>query len=877
MSRKTILNRNNTNFSVELTEALREYMAAPNEMSYLKYHQRLVVDFFKNVEIKGTRGLLINHLMGTGKTIQAIAIIMEKMKERKVIVIMPKSLIPNFRANIRKYVKLRAGLEPGFYLAGLNGPDLEAWIDRNFSFVVLLSGSMIKQIAATVESVQAHLESQLEKIINLGPLNDRLVIVDEAQNLFRAITNGSKTAMTFYEMVMDAKNMQLIFLSGTPISNSPFELVACFNMLTGGLLLPEVYEDFNKMFVDEKAMSIKNKAKFQNRIFGLVSFVDNKSLGDFPEEIPMKVEFLPMTKDQYALYLIARDKEKLEESRRYSSKIPGVAMTKGKSEKPSSYRQRTRQISNFPLPRPLAGEKYSNINPMSLKPDEVKSPKLDKLYANVMAHKGTPGYVYSQFVGAGGIGIITRYLMDRGWVPHPLIASTLSSLRGEVDSGPEIEIAEGRDAEAAPISREARMAQNSPKQPEKQGSGRPGKYRFLGSFELLEPDFEDVVDGGADDRATGMVETPEHHIGALTVRKLRGGAQIVAKFGPDIADESIEELEEALTKFAFAVAPKTLVFEKHVARTETEVAVEFLVYWKLPGITGPKEGGASGADAGKKLTFAVISGQIPPLTRGLIVEEFNKPENIDGSQIALIITSSTGAEGLDLKGVGHQHIFEPYWVWSRIEQIKARGIRSGSHVHLPANRRKVATYLYVAVRPFISKDEKLLQEAIVEGDVVQINLLADTLKTQEEMAAQTGEPESGKFVEEAITTDLHLYMKALSEHTINSSFLDAIREVSIECGLGSGKNCRVCAPTNTPLFISDIEKDLLMADNCLPFVKKKVTATPLEFEGKTYYYVPDPSSLYDVVIYEFDDALKSYKKLPESEPVFQQILTKIGK
>ncbi len=79
----------------------------------------------------------------------------------------------------------------------------------------------------------------------------------------------------------------------------------------GKPILPENYSDFNKLFVDANGR-IKNREKFQNRIMGLVSYVNHKSepgkafgvsdvasRAEFPEELPIVVERVNMDPDQF--------------------------------------------------------------------------------------------------------------------------------------------------------------------------------------------------------------------------------------------------------------------------------------------------------------------------------------------------------------------------------------------------------------------------------------------------------------------------------------------------------------------------------------------------------------------------------------------------
>ena len=151
-------------------------------------------------------------------------------------------------------------------------------------------------------------------------LENKVIIIDEAHNLFNSIVNGSKIANEFYDIIMNTKKIKLIFLTGTPIINNPFEIAVAFNMLYGKIIsndkslnnkknyhtiLPEYYADFQKYFVDISSNSLKNEDKFKNRIYGLVSYYGDmynnivKSIKDdikilkakenYPDRLPIKI------------------------------------------------------------------------------------------------------------------------------------------------------------------------------------------------------------------------------------------------------------------------------------------------------------------------------------------------------------------------------------------------------------------------------------------------------------------------------------------------------------------------------------------------------------------------------------------------------------
>ena len=64
-----------------------------------------------------------------------------------------------------------------------------------------------------------------------------------------------------------------------------------------------------------------------------------------------------------------------------------------------------------------------------------------------------------------------------------------------------------------------------------------------------------------------------------------------------------------------------------------------------------------------------------------------------------LLVSSSGTEGLDLKGTRSMHIMEPHFNEQKIKQVLGRGDRYHSHHHLPVQDRNVETLRYISTRP----------------------------------------------------------------------------------------------------------------------------------------------------------------------------------
>lgn len=752
MSSVINLDRSNTSFVLKLAEYLKSIHTG-SEYSFLKYYQNLVRVYMNDVRID-SRGLLVNHEMGLGKSILAVAVAIDMIAERQPIILLTKSLMENMRGSVHKYIAMRANVEPNWPLGRLSGSVLDSWIDENFSFVSMNASNMIKQVGSAVntESDVSILDAKIGELLQSVSLDGKLLIVDEAHNLFRAITNGSKNGRGLYDVVMKSNNLKILFLSGTPIANDPFELVPCFNMLgsTRGVpVLSEDYREFRKLYVDSDGR-IKNRGKFQNRLFGLISAVSHKNIAvesrsEFPERLPLQVELVNMTHAQYVDYQLAREKEREEGKRPGGKKATAQSLVKPKSRAASSYRVRSRQLSNF--------------DPMNAKTiDEIENPESSKyttIEKNINKHSGQLGLVYSQFVSMGGLGPFQKYMEKRGWSRIDII-------------GKEENIYENIST-AYSGSRSAK-------------SMLPSALDYIENL-VMNKSGNDTDYNGGNDNIDNIFTIDNAIIG-----------------GDDTTDSDVvaDYIDDSIT---------------HV---------------KPSNSTQPTR------------KYAIISGDVDVEERTRIQNLFNSTSNVHGELCELLLISSTGAEGLDLKRVRHIHIMEPYWNWGRIEQIISRGVRNNSHIDLPQDEKNVQSYIYLSVPPASEKKS------------------------------------DGTY---DITTDVELYEDAIKNKVSIDSFIDALSEISIECVVMSGSNCRVCTPNGESLYSADPAKDIRIGDPCTPVQEESIDVSEIEVEidgtKKTFYYSIYENSPYKLRLYEFDTEISAYKMMKESDSRFLTIVDAI--
>lgn len=413
-------NKNNTNYPLAIFKFLEGVKVTEGDI--LQYHQKVVRHYF--ISNPNHRGLLVFHGTGTGKTMLAVSIADAMKDQRRVIILSAKSLQNNFRKEVYKYMGL------------LKHPqeDIDKTIDEKYKFISSNAGNMLTQIGKMNKSIEElEFEKTLEAFTSSINLEGSLLIIDEAQNFFNGIVNGSKNSSGLYKAIMDATDIKLIFLSATPIINDPFEIVPMFNMLYGSTILPEDYDDFNSFYMDRTKLIVKNKEKFKNRIFGMVSYMGDwwKSGGLikqdqvikrdlFPDQLPTIIEHVPMSTEQFSAYSTARDIESQIKQTRVTTK---QNLQKPKSDPGSTYRVVSRQISNFLLPDTIKTKNIGTwgftkaidkLTTEHLTNLDVYSPKMKKILENVKKHTGL-SVVYSSFVTGEGLRIFSKILIENGW------------------------------------------------------------------------------------------------------------------------------------------------------------------------------------------------------------------------------------------------------------------------------------------------------------------------------------------------------------------------------------------------------------------------------------------------------------------------------
>ena len=251
----------------------------------LLLHQNLIVDYLNLYT--PYRGLLFYHGLGSGKTCSSIAIAEGFKTTRKVYVMLPASLEDNYLKEIKKcgdylykknqhwrWIPLSSDKKVGRAFEKLMSVPRDFLKRHNGAFFVDVNKPpnynklslddkkiLTRQIDAMISNKYHFLHynglnkkkfNEMTQNETINPFDNSVVIIDEAHNFVSLIVNKLKItkpvtydkngnvetepvylSLKLYELLLNAVNIRLVLLTGTPIINYPNEVGILFNILRG--------------------------------------------------------------------------------------------------------------------------------------------------------------------------------------------------------------------------------------------------------------------------------------------------------------------------------------------------------------------------------------------------------------------------------------------------------------------------------------------------------------------------------------------------------------------------------------------------------------------------------------------------------------------
>ena len=230
-----------------------------------------------------------------------------------------------------------------------------------------------------------------------------------------------------------------------------------------------------------------------------------------------------------------------------------------------------------------------------------------------------------------------------------------------------------------------------------------------------------------------------------------------------------------------------------------------------------------------------------------------------GEIIKVLMITSAGAEGVNLKNVRFVHLTEPYWHPVRLEQVIGRARRICSHENLTEADQNIKVFLYLMTLSKLQKES---------DDSIELRL-KDKSKID-------------KFT--PLTTDEALYEISTIKQMINKQLLHSIKEASIDCALhtktGTAEplKCFTFGSASPDTMSYHASYTSAERDDMAELNTSKITwkAKSVKLAGKVYALRLNPDGTRSNKIYDID----SYKlaiKHPGVNPTFLGILKKEGR
>lgn len=217
-----------------------------------------------------------------------------------------------------------------------------------------------------------------------------------------------------------------------------------------------------------------------------------------------------------------------------------------------------------------------------------------------------------------------------------------------------------------------------------------------------------------------------------------------------------------------------------------------------------------------------------------------------GEIIKVLMITSAGSEGINLRNTRYVHIMEPYWHPVRIEQVIGRARRICSHQSLPKELQTVEVFIYIMT----FTQAQLDSEFAIELKLKDLSKKAPYLPQ---------------------TSDQKLFEISTIKEQLTSQLLKAVKESSIDCAThikSSSKEGLVCLSfgqpsvndwSYNPSYTQD-ENDTIAALNV---ERINWEARPFTFKatGKRYMLRMDTKQVYD-----YDSVIQA-KQIPGVKPI----------
>ena len=853
--------------------------------------QRLTRDYLQGES--PVRGLLLYIGLGHGKTCAAITISEAILTKKEVIIFSKANLEDNFKKEIRKcgseYVKTmnhwifsKCESDEEKKLASLlNIPSIAITENGGVFFVDFTKtksnyNSLSSEYRTKLDNQIEHIVEKRFKFIHFddprkwsklkdNEFDDKIVIVDEVHNIGNTMASKSTSADKYYNLFMNAKNPKYIFLSGTPIINQVFEITKIFNILRGYIHFIEIkikntYDvnvDYKKIkyvlkknkhidqiIINESIKTIiitKNPDDFitDSNDKGII-YKPNESIDFemFKEEVTKVIQTMgykisvrvdkttcfETDKEQFEKIFYNAEANKLKKTDLIKRRIAGLTSY-------YEYPDKTKYpdllaINKVLIPMSeLQFDSYERYRHEEIQKDKVSKSKKDDDNQQQSTYRLKSRLVCS-FVFPPEIG--SPY--DSKLLEHKI---GLIEKLGDRLTDFDITSEEAEEMDKSDLDKEIKQ----------------------GYIQLLDKDKDKYLDIKNGSLAK---HSPKYYTMIMNIQKEKG-KQLVYSFFKNLIGLRI-------FSYALIQTGKWAEFRIKKSNSKGGKATKNDTVWELDEHEDEKGKNkfvfyTGGEDKELRKIFVNVYNSTwdnLPQSCNKLVEQIKAihTNNYYGEVIKMMMTTKTGAEGLDLKEVRYIHITESYWNPVLIDQIIGRGVRNESHLKLEPKDRTVEVYIYMAtITPNLIRN------------ITHIDVRNDVYKYPN--------PALADKAFKLVSSDEYLYLTAERKRVIINEFQNLMKETAFDCSLNYRDN--TLNPINKGLVCMDYPSknrdDYLFTPSIddttdtINLAQEKIVIDEYgsfknPSNGKIYHYNKTPNS--EGKMYIYDETIKSRIRLPKA-------------
>ena len=825
-------------------------------------HQKLIRDYMGRDS--PYRGVLLYHGLGVGKTCGSISIAESFRSNRKIIILLNKSLKQNYIENLMKcgaqmfrlnqyweFVPIvdKKKNKDEASLAKLLGipskivkENKGAWLinfekdEPNYSNLNNTKQQEItKQITEMIKKryVFYHMDglrkTKIESMIENKEFDNSVLVIDEVHNLTNSISkdNMGVRAKGLLNLIMNAENLKLVFLSGTPIINTAFELGILFNLLRGKIIQYNILCKSNghsksngrsKLNLDKLAEKIrkhpfvstveihkknktimvtKNPYGFVNTDKGItrspLNNIDKQEMTTLLREMVVNENVVPSIKieeftafpdnrEEFNKFFIGENQKGMyvKNIELFKSRIIGLVSHYKTTNKDLIPEKRDVKVLKIPM-SDYQFEKYARVRLDEIENDKNrnknKKKKKDKEEETIKSSYRAYSRIHCSFVFPESI--------ERPF-PSEIALNIIEGEESMFDDTADEEITETDKKELNKQRKKkaekeyVRARNHALKELEKQGN------------DFLIRDDEDKL----------MKFSPKYNELLNNVELTDGTCFIYTEYK---SLEGIAVLSVVLKANGYGQL-KIIKDDKNNIRLKVEPE----------NAQGPNFAVWEGSDENSDILRKIYNNDIDDLPEK-IKNDFDKlgGTNLHGEVVKLLMTTKTGAEGIDLKNVRQVHIIEPYWNPVRLEQVIGRAIRVGSHLQLPQEERNVDIFTYITTTTKKQKKTNIVIEHDSGGlcsDEVLYKMSNNKLFVMNKMLRGVKESSVDCSLHISETQDMEDPFRCINVQSSSQLKLDELNYVPDinKDVLDAQKERRVSVTTWKPVFVKIKKKEYAM-------------------------------------------------------------------